>query len=194
MLCRWRFACVATAFHMRAGRRTRLVERRIVPAGYGACVPCNACPSTVPPLQRHNKELEELLRGRDLRLIIETEDFPITGHGHRLPAFAMCYSEPMQMQEDWSFPGVAILARGVCSTDACVPARLWSPSPLGSCQNIHKTRSPHSTAVHRQTQHRHPHPGLYVQVLPRGTVLQHLLARCCRVAQPPGGAGGLGPA
>ncbi|KAL6774600.1 hypothetical protein ACKKBG_A25610 [Auxenochlorella protothecoides x Auxenochlorella symbiontica] len=44
-------------------------------------------------VQRHNAALHALLGGRELRLVIETEDFPMTSQGKRLPAFAMCWEQ-----------------------------------------------------------------------------------------------------
>lgn len=42
-------------------------------------------------MQRHDEALHELLGDRELQLVIETEDFPMTGKGGRLPAFSMCW-------------------------------------------------------------------------------------------------------
>lgn len=150
-------------------------------------------------VEAHNAELAALLReqggGRELRLIVETEDFGVTWRAAKwkLPAFAMCtggllgdgHGAGSRLQ------AVHLLCMLRCGSDcacdrpaACLLAvcvqQLCCCSP-GACCNSYAAQLPTSFPFspppsRRQRPHRHPGARFHVQVLPGGAVQEQQLA------------------
>lgn len=93
--------------------------------------------------QRHNTALQDLLGTRDLRLVVETEDFPITGRNIRLPAFSMVWGACPARGGGW-VGAQAAPCRAMPSVSACVPrvghggpaAPQGRPGWAGACPGV----------------------------------------------------------